>query len=163
MPMVALVGYTNAGKSTVLNRLTRSDIPANDRLFDTLDTTTRRLWMPELRKEVLLSDTVGFIRKLPTHLIEAFKATLEELRYADLLLHVIDVSAPDWEEQAAVTDTLIHELGADGTPVLRVYNKCDAIPALMELPHTRDGVCVSARTGEGMADLLARITEELRQ
>ena len=163
MPMVALVGYTNAGKSTVLNRLTRSDIPANDRLFDTLDTTTRRLWMPELRKEVLLSDTVGFIRKLPTHLIEAFKATLEELQYADLLLHVIDVSAPDWEEQAAVTDTLIHELGADVTPVLRVYNKCDAIPVLMELPHSRAGVCISARTGEGVAELLARITEELRR
>ena len=162
MPMVALVGYTNAGKSTVLNRLTRSDIPANDRLFDTLDTTTRRLRVDE-STEVLLSDTVGFIRKLPTHLIEAFKATLEELQYADLLLHVIDVSAPDWEEQAAVTDTLIHELGADGTPVLRVYNKCDAIPALMELPHTRDGICISARTGEGVPELLTRITVELRR
>ena len=162
MPMAALVGYTNAGKSTVLNRLTRSDIPANNRLFDTLDTTTRRLWLPELGREILLSDTVGFIRKLPTHLIEAFKATLEELQYADLLLHVIDVSAPDWEEQAAVTDRLIQELGAGTTPVLRIYNKCDAIPALMELPHARDGVCVSARTGEGMSQLLARITEELK-
>ena len=163
MPMVALVGYTNAGKSTVLNRLTRSDIPANDRLFDTLDTTTRRLWLPELQREILLSDTVGFIRKLPTNLIEAFKATLEELRYADLLLHVIDVSAPDWEEQAKVTDALIRELGASATPVLRIYNKCDAIPALTELPHTRDGVCISARTGEGVDTLLARITEELKQ
>ena len=163
MPMVALVGYTNAGKSTVLNRLTRSDIPANNRLFDTLDTTTRRLWMPELQKEVLLSDTVGFIRKLPTHLIEAFKATLEELQFADLLLHVIDVSAPDWEEQAAVTDELIRQLGASETPILRIYNKCDALPAFTELPHTRDGVCISARTGEGTDELLERITEELRR
>ena len=161
MPMVALVGYTNAGKSTVLNRLTRSDIPANDRLFDTLDTTTRRLWLQPLGREVLLSDTVGFIRKLPTHLIEAFKATLEELQYADLLLHVIDVSAPDWSEQAAVTDALIHSLGAEKTPVLRVYNKCDALPPLTLLPHDRGGVCVSARTGEGMEELLERITKEL--
>jgi len=161
MPMVALVGYTNAGKSTVLNRLTRSDIPANDRLFDTLDTTTRRLWLPELGREVLLSDTVGFIRKLPTHLIEAFKATLEELQYADLLLHVIDVSAPDWNEQADVTDALIRSLGAERTPILRVYNKCDALPPLTELPRDRGGVCVSARTGEGMEDLLGRITKEL--
>ena len=152
MPMVALVGYTNAGKSTVLNRLTRSDIPANDRLFDTLDTTTRRLWLPELQREILLSDTVGFIRKLPTNLIEAFKATLEELRYADLLLHVIDVSAPDWEEQAKVTDALIRELGASATPVLRIYNKCDAIPALTELPHTRRRVHFRAhRRGRGHA------------
>ena len=163
MPMAALVGYTNAGKSTVLNRLTRSDIPANNRLFDTLDTTTRRLWLPELQREILLSDTVGFIRKLPTNLIEAFKATLEELQYADLLLHVIDVSAPDWEEQAKVTDALIHELGASATPVLRIYNKCDAIPAFAELPRTRDGVCISARTGEGVDTLLARITEELKR
>ncbi len=94
MPVVALVGYTNAGKSTLLNCLTGSDIPANDRLFDTLDTTTRRLRLDETQ-EVLLSDTVGFIRKLPTHLIEAFKATLEELSYADVLLHVIDISNPE--------------------------------------------------------------------
>ena len=91
MPVVALVGYTNAGKSTLLNCLTGSDIPANDRLFDTLDTTTRR-WRVDAAQEVLLSDTVGFIRKLPTHLVEAFKATLEELTYADVLLHVIDLS-----------------------------------------------------------------------
>ena len=162
MPMVALVGYTNAGKSTVLNRLTRSDIPANDRLFDTLDTTTRQLEVSDTLT-VLLSDTVGFIAKLPHHLVEAFQATLEELQYADLLLHVIDVSAPDWEEQAAVTDSLIRELGAEQTPALRVYNKCDAIPALMELPHSRDGVCISARTGEGVAALLERITEELKR
>ena len=162
MPMAALVGYTNAGKSTLLNCLTGSDIPANDRLFDTLDTTTRRLRLDETQ-EVLLSDTVGFIRKLPTNLIEAFKATLEELQYADLLLHVIDVSAPDWEEQAKVTDALIHELGASATPVLRIYNKCDAIPAFAELPRTRDGVCISARTGEGVDTLLARITEELKR
>ena len=161
MPMVALVGYTNAGKSTVLNRLTRSDIPANDRLFDTLDTTTRRLWLPELGREVLLSDTVGFIRKLPTHLIEAFKATLEELQFADLLLHVIDVSAPDWAEQAGVTDALIRSLGAERTPVLRVYNKCDALPPLTELPRDRGGVCVSAKTGEGTDELLERIVKEL--
>ncbi len=161
MPMVALVGYTNAGKSTVLNVLTRSDIPANDRLFDTLDTTTRRLWVGEIGREVLLSDTVGFIRKLPTHLVEAFKATLEELRFADLLLHVIDVSAPDWEERAAVTDALIEQLGAGQTPCLRVYNKCDALPVLTELPRDRDSVCVSARTGEGMELLRARIVEAL--
>ncbi len=161
VPVVALVGYTNAGKSTVLNVLTRSDIPANDRLFDTLDTTTRRLWVGELGREVLLSDTVGFIRKLPTHLVEAFKATLEELQYADLLLHVIDVSAPDWEEQAAVTDGLIAQLGAGATPVLRVYNKCDAVPLAMELPHSRDAVCVSARTGEGMETLRERIVAAL--
>ena len=160
MPMVALVGYTNAGKSTVLNALTRSDIPANNRLFDTLDTTTRRLWMGEIGREVLLSDTVGFIRKLPTHLIEAFKATLEELQYADLLLHVIDISAPDWEEQAAVTDALIEELGAGHTPVLRVYNKCDAAP-LTILPRSRDSVSISAKTGEGMETLREKIAEVL--
>ncbi len=163
VPLVAMIGYTNAGKSTVLNRLTRSDIPANDRLFDTLDTTTRRMWVAELGREVLLSDTVGFIRKLPTHLIEAFKATLEELQFADLLLHVIDLSAPDWEEQASVTDSIVRELGADATPILRVYNKCDAIPTFTELPHRRDGVCISARTGEGVDRLLARIAEELKR
>ena len=150
MPVVALVGYTNAGKSTLLNQLTGSDIPANDRLFDTLDTTTRRLRVDE-STEVLLSDTVGFIRKLPTHLIEAFKATLEELRYADVLLHVIDIANPEWEEQARVVDELIRQLGAEGTPCLRVFNKCDAYFGI--LPHGEDVVCISAKSGEG-ADVL---------
>jgi GTP-binding protein HflX len=151
MPVVALVGYTNAGKSTLLNRLTDADIPANDRLFDTLDTTTRRLKVDEAT-EVLLSDTVGFIRKLPHHLVEAFKATLEELEYADVLLHVIDLSNPDWPEQAEVVDDLIRQLGAEKTPCIRVFNKCDAY--LGELPRGKDSVCLSARTGEGTAALL---------
>ena len=152
MPVVALVGYTNAGKSTLLNQLTGSDIPANDRLFDTLDTTTRRLRIDE-STEVLLSDTVGFIRKLPTHLIEAFKATLEELRYADVLLHVIDISNPEWEEQARVVDALIRQLGAESTPCLRVFNKCDAYFGI--LPHGEDVLCISAKSGEG-ADVLVK-------
>ena len=152
MPVVALVGYTNAGKSTLLNCLTGDSIPANDRLFDTLDTTTRRLRLDETQ-EVLLSDTVGFIRKLPTHLIEAFKATLEELKYADVLLHVIDISNPEWEEQARVVDDLIRQLGAESTPCVRVYNKCDAYFGI--LPHGEDVVCLSARSGEG-ADVLVR-------
>lgn len=105
VPVVALVGYTNAGKSTLLNCLTDAGIPANDRLFDTLDTTTRKLRIDEVT-EVLISDTVGFIRKLPHHLVEAFKATLEELSYADVLLHVIDISNPDWEEQARASTSL---------------------------------------------------------
>ena len=104
VPVVAIVGYTNAGKSTLLNHLTGAEIPANDRLFDTLDTTTRTLEISDTCT-VLLSDTVGFIRKLPHHLVEAFKATLEELEYADLLLHIIDASNPQWREQAL---SLIH-------------------------------------------------------
>ena len=158
MPVVALVGYTNAGKSTLLNCLTGSDIPANDRLFDTLDTTTRRLRLDETQ-EVLLSDTVGFIRKLPTHLIEAFKATLEELSYADVLLHVIDISNPEWEAQARVVDGLISQLGASETPCLRVFNKCDAYIGI--LPHGDDIVCISARSGEGADALVSKLREQL--
>lgn len=152
MPVVALVGYTNAGKSTLLNCLTGSDIPANDRLFDTLDTTTRRLSLDETT-EVLMSDTVGFIRKLPTHLVEAFKATLEELRYADVLLHVIDLSSPQWEEQARVVDELTRQLGAESTPCVRVYNKCDRYIGI--LPRGEDCVCMSAKSGEGAAELVS--------
>ena len=158
MPVVALVGYTNAGKSTLLNCLTGAEIPANDRLFDTLDTTTRRLRLDETR-EVLLSDTVGFIRKLPTHLIEAFKATLEELRYADVLVHVIDISNPEWEEQARVVDALIRQLGAEATPRLRVFNKCDAYIGI--LPHGDDIVCISARSGEGAEALVKKLADML--
>ncbi len=158
MPVIALVGYTNAGKSTLLNCLTGSDIPANDRLFDTLDTTTRRLRLDETQ-EVLLSDTVGFIRKLPTHLIEAFKATLEELSYADVLLHVIDISNPEWETQARVVDGLIAQLGASETPCLRVFNKCDAYIGI--LPHGEDVVCISAKSGEGADVLVKKLLEML--
>ena len=158
MPVVALVGYTNAGKSTLLNCLTGSDIPANDRLFDTLDTTTRRLRVDE-STEVLLSDTVGFIRKLPTHLIEAFKATLEELSFADVLLHVIDISNPEWEEQARVVNELIRQLGAEGTPCLRIFNKCDRYIGI--LPHGEDVVCISAKSGEGSDRLVQKLSELL--
>jgi len=158
MPVVALVGYTNAGKSTLLNCLTGADIPANDRLFDTLDTTTRRLTLG-VNREALLSDTVGFIRKLPHHLVEAFKATLEELRYADVLLHVIDASNPERETQIRVVEGLIRELGAEKTPCISVYNKADLCAAPGELPFGPDAVAVSARTGEGTERLLAMVTE----
>ena len=158
LPVVALIGYTNAGKSTLLNALTDAGIPANDRLFDTLDTTTRRLRLNE-RQEILLSDTVGFIRKLPTHLVEAFKATLEELRYADLLLHVIDLSSPEWETQAEVVDALVRQLGAEQTPCIRVYNKCDQVFGI--LPHGEDVACVSAVSREGTEELLAKIAGRL--
>ena len=160
VPVVALVGYTNAGKSTLLNCLTGSDIPANDRLFDTLDTTTRKLRLSDLT-EVLVSDTVGFIRKLPHHLVEAFTATLEELSYADVLLHVIDISNPDWEEQAKVVDGLIQQLGASETPCIRVFNKCDAYVGI--LPHGEDIVCLSARSGEGVSELVQKLLALLEQ
>ena len=159
VPVVAIVGYTNAGKSTLLNRLTGAEIPANNRLFDTLDTTTRTLEISDTCT-VLLSDTVGFIRKLPHHLVEAFKATLEELEYADLLLHVIDASNPEWPAQAAVVDQLIQELGAEQIPRLEVFNKCDLSFGDI-LPHGEDRVSISAKTGEGLPQLLQAIGKRL--
>ena len=159
VPVVAIVGYTNAGKSTLLNKLTGSDIPANDRLFDTLDTTTRTLEISDTCT-VLISDTVGFISKLPHHLVEAFKATLEELSFADLLLHVIDSSNPEWREQAAVVESLIYELGASETPRIDVFNKCDRYHGDI-LPHGEDIVTVSAKTGEGLDRLRSMIGDRL--
>ena len=159
VPVVAIVGYTNAGKSTLLNKLTGSEIPANNRLFDTLDTTTRTLEISDTCT-VLLSDTVGFIRKLPHHLVEAFKATLEELYFADLLLHVIDASNPEWREQAQVVDQLILELGAEQTPRIEVFNKCDKWTGEIR-PHGEDIVSISAKTGEGLDKLLEAIGKRL--
>lgn len=159
IPVVAIVGYTNAGKSTLLNQLTGAAIPANNRLFDTLDTTSRLLTVSDTM-DVVVSDTVGFIRKLPHQLVEAFKATLEELEYADLLLHVIDSSNLQWRQQADTVDRLIRELGADTIPCIRVYNKSD-----LSFPGDRakeeDAVAISAKTGEGIPDLLALIDKKL--
>lgn len=152
-PVVSLVGYTNAGKSTLFNALAGESIPARNRLFDTLDTTVRAIEINGALT-VLLTDTVGFIRKLPHHLVEAFRATLDELKYADLLLHVIDASNPEWEEQAAVVDLLIDELGASDTPRLRVYNKTDVAAVA-----AKDGAAVSAKTGFGLDSLKERIAE----
>ena len=159
VPVVAIVGYTNAGKSTLLNALTGSDIPANNRLFDTLDTTTRTLVISDTCT-ALISDTVGFISKLPHQLVDAFKATLEELAFADLLLHVIDASGPNWREQAAVVDRLIQELGAGETPRLEVFNKCDKFVGDI-LPHGEDMVPISAKTGAGLDALRSAIAKRL--
>jgi len=154
VPVIALVGYTNAGKSTLLNTLTGAGIQAEDRLFDTLDTTTRRLTVSDTL-DALVSDTVGFIRKLPHHLVDAFKATLEELKYADLLIHVIDASAADWQEQTRIVDELIMSLGAGNTPRIEAYNKCDLFNADIRL-HGDNIVEISAKTGQGIDALLKK-------
>jgi GTP-binding protein HflX len=158
VPVVALVGYTNAGKSTLLNALTGAGIPANNRLFDTLDTTTRHLRVSDTL-EVLLSDTVGFIAKLPHHLVEAFQATLEELQYADLLLHVIDASDPDREAHMAVVEKLVAEL-APGIPVIEVYNKAD-LTTQDNLPTGESKIAISAASGEHLEELLEMIEKHL--
>ena len=158
VPVVALIGYTNAGKSTLLNALTGAGIPANNRLFDTLDTTTRRLKVSDTQ-DALLSDTVGFIAKLPHHLVEAFQATLEELKYADLLLHVIDASDPEREAHMAVVEELAEKL-APGVPIIEVYNKADlADPS--DIPTGENRVTISARSGMGLEDLLRCVEKKL--
>ena len=159
VPVVAIVGYTNAGKSTLLNRLTGAGIPANNRLFDTLDTTSRQLRVSD-NLDVVLSDTVGFIAKLPHHLVDAFRATLEELEYADLLLHVIDSADPDREDHIRVVDGLIAKLAKPGTKVLRCYNKADLVSP-EDIPIGEDVVKISAAKGEGMERLLKAIEDAL--
>lgn len=161
LPMVAIVGYTNAGKSTLLNTLTGADIPANDRLFDTLDPTTRKKRISDTQ-EILLSDTVGFIRKLPHHLVSAFKATLEELAYADLLLHVVDVSDGDWRIQAETVERVVAQLGAQDIPRVMVYNKADKCdPDTIPYFRPDEGVAISAKTGGGIDELLKTIERAL--
>ena len=159
VPVVALVGYTNAGKSTLLNLLTDAGIPANNRLFDTLDTTTRQLAVSDTC-QALLSDTVGFIAKLPHHLVEAFKATLEELEYADLLIHVIDAADPERADHIAVVDRLIAQLAKPGVPVIEAYNKCDLVTDA-DIPRGRTRVAISAKDGTGIDELRRLVEQEL--
>ena len=159
VPVVAIVGYTNAGKSTLLNQLTGAGIPANNRLFDTLDTTSRLLTVSD-NLDVILSDTVGFIAKLPHHLVNAFHATLEELEYADLLLHVIDASDPHREDHIAVVEKLIAKLAKPETPVLRCYNKADLVYP-EDIPFGENIVAISASQGKNMDGLLAAIEKAL--
>jgi GTP-binding protein HflX len=163
-PLASIVGYTNAGKSTLLNRLTGAGVLAEDKLFATLDPTTRRLRLPT-NQNVLLTDTVGFIKKLPHGLVEAFKATLEEVVQADLLVHVVDISHPLAQEQIDAVNTVLLEIGAAEKPVLMVFNKIDRITggvsAVMreKYPHA---VCISAKTGDGLEPLLAELGTQLR-
>lgn len=162
MPLVAIVGYTNAGKSTLLNALTDAGIAANDRLFDTLDPTTRKKRISDTQ-EILLSDTVGFIRKLPHHLISAFKATLEELAYADLLLHVVDVSDEEWQEQIKTVENVVTQLGAQHIPCVMVYNKADKCDpeTVTFFRSDSSGVVISAKNGSGLDELLSMIETTL--
>ena len=159
VPVVAIVGYTNAGKSTLLNHLTGAGIPANNRLFDTLDTTTRQLTVSDTT-DVLLSDTVGFIAKLPHHLVEAFKATLEELEYADLLLHVIDASDPERSDHIEVVNRLIAQLAKPGIQVIEAYNKADLVDE-DDVPRGENRIAISAKTGLNMDKLLQLIEKNL--
>jgi GTPase len=164
--LASLVGYTNAGKSTLLNALTGAGVLAEDKLFATLDPTTRRLRLPT-NQNVLLTDTVGFIRKLPHGLVEAFKATLEEVVQAELLLHVVDVSHPLAEEQIAAVETVLKEIGAEGKPTLMVLNKVDQLNgqhAVLSrfLERYPQAVPVSATRLEGIEELLAQLGSQLR-
>ena len=164
-PLASIVGYTNAGKSTLLNKLTGSEVLAEDKLFATLDPTTRRLKLPT-NQNVLLTDTVGFIKKLPHGLVEAFKATLEEVVQADLLLHVVDISHPQAQEQIDAVNTVLMEIGAAEKPVLMVFNKIDQVNGGGTLNRLREqypnSVAISARTGEGIAPLFAELGTQLR-
>ncbi len=164
IPVVAIVGYTNAGKSTLLNRLTGAGVLEEDQLFATLDPTTRNLKLPS-KQEVLLTDTVGFIRKLPHHLIEAFRSTLEEAKYADIILHVVDASNPQVDEQMHIVYETLRNLEVKNKPVITAFNKQDKVEAGSILRDFKADktVRISAKTGEGLEWLLEVIEEVLRQ
>ena len=155
----AIVGYTNAGKSALLNRLTNAGVLSEDKLFATLDPTARALELPDGRS-IMLVDTVGFVRRLPHHLVEAFKSTLEETVQADLLLNVCDISSGEADSQTEVTRTLLESLGADKIPMLNVLNKCDLLEGARPI-CTSDCVMVSAKTGEGIDEMLEKISKML--
>ncbi len=163
-PVAAVVGYTNAGKSTLLNLLTGADLVAGNKLFATLDPTTRSFTLPN-KQRVLLTDTVGFLRKLPHTLIESFKATLEEVSEADLLIHLVDLSHPRVDENIEAVDNVTKELGAYGKQTLLVFNKIDALenPELVEIYRNKfpGSVAISARTGEGVSGLVEALQDEL--
>lgn len=156
----AIVGYTNVGKSTLLNYLTEAGVLAENKLFATLETTSRAIELPDGRS-VTLIDTVGLIRRLPHQLVEAFKSTLEEAASADVIIHVCDASADDCEEQAKVTLELLKELGCEGIPVVTVFNKCDKVPYINELDTSGEAVKISAKNGTGIDSLLAAIQKAL--
>ena len=164
VPVVAIVGYTNAGKSTLLNKLTGADILAEDKLFATLDPTTRGLKLPS-GQEILLTDTVGFIRKLPHHLIEAFRSTLEEAKYADIILHVVDVSNPQMEQQMYTVYETLYQLGVQEKPILTAFNKQDRLEEVFTVRDFKadDTVKISARTGEGLGILKEKLETVLRE
>ena len=163
-PVVSLVGYTNAGKSTLINKLTDAGVLAEDKLFATLDTTTRKVKLIN-GSEILLTDTVGFIQKLPHNLVQAFRATLEEMKYADILLHVVDASNPQRKEHMNVVYSTLRELGCEETPVITVFNKIDREDVEYPLPFdikARDTVKISAKTGKGTENMLTAIEELLK-
>jgi len=159
---IAIVGYTNAGKSTLLNRLTDAGILAEDKLFATLDPTTRKFELP-CGESVLLTDTVGFINKLPHHLVKAFKSTLDEAVFADILMIVIDASDPEYATQLDVTERLLEELGATGKPTLYIFNKCDRsaeeLPTVGNRAERENVIYISAKTGRGVDELVRRLEE----
>jgi GTP-binding protein HflX len=160
IPVFSLVGYTNAGKSTLLNALTQSDVYAENQLFATLDTTSRRLRFPRLQ-EVIFTDTVGFIRDLPQDLVAAFKATLEELNDADVLLHVIDASSPQVHSQIAAVEAILKQLGHAEKPMIRILNKTDLIEPeqAIELARQYDGIAISAKFRSSTMPLIERIQD----
>ncbi len=157
---VAIVGYTNVGKSTLMNYLTNAGVLQEDKLFATLDPTARKLVLPDGR-QVMIVDTVGLVRRLPHQLVDAFRSTLEEASWADLILNVCDASSDECDEHIKVTNDLLSSLGCDGKPIINVLNKCDLVPSILDYPLIGNSVHVSARTGYGIEELLQKINDSL--